>query len=715
MTLEFVEIAADRARWRSNFHAPASSQTRREPQRPPEAPKVRSVPRMTLRERIVYTSLVVVGMGLVVAFAYFWFTPSSIPNTFVGAYRPLDFLLFAGVTWVVWQQILMSTFLWFVAFYMKRPLPMTPRPGYRVAFITTFVPQSEPIELLHNILPALVTTDYPHDTWLLDEGGSADVQRICESYGVRYFSRQGIDRYNSESGSFTRTKGGNHNAWYDAHSAQYDIVAQMDTDFIPKSNFLTKTLGYFNDPDIAFVGTPQIYGNADQSRIARGAAEQLYGFYGPVMQGLSGTDSALMIGANHVVRVAALKDIGFYAGHLTEDLLTGMTLHTQHWKSVYVAEALAVGEGPATWEAFFTQQMRWAFGCIDILFTHSFRLFARMRPQRMLRYLVLQQHYFSGLSVGIGIALLTEYFVFGHAPSAIHLLPMFLLYFPLLGWQILISQWLQRFNVDPEAERGFLVHGMLVSIAVIPIYLLAMIGVVRRKRLRFKVTQKGDLQPSGVEPLSLFLPHFVLGTITAVGVAVGVALGHDAAVLVFWGCLNTALMYGLVAVFTFSRFRAKFTGRGIWSVLGGTPTPEFAAEQGSSMSSLLGMRSARTGRPESRSTPDPVMVPDLFVEDRPVTVPDLFVEDLPVTVPDLHLQDRPVTVPDLHLDDLPVKVPDLDPGHRPVDVPDLYLEHAKNVLDGPGTSGHGVPVPVPSRPLGNVRTRQVVDTIVRGE
>ena len=87
---------------------------------------------------------------------------------------------------------------------------------------------------------------------------------------------------------------------------------------------------------------------------------------------------ANMIGANHVVRVAALNDIRFYAGHLTEDLLTGMRLHAQGWKSVYVPEPLAVGEGPETWKAYFTQQMRWAHGCMDILRWHTPTLAKKM-------------------------------------------------------------------------------------------------------------------------------------------------------------------------------------------------------------------------------------------------------------------------------------------------------------------------------------------------
>ena len=512
---------------------------------------------MSFLGRTYYAALVTIGMALTVSFGIAWFSPSNIPRNFSGLYRPIDLLLFCGVSWVVWQQILMQGFLWMVAWSIKRPLPMTPSDGYRVAFITTFVPQSESTSLLHQILPAMVAVEYPHDTWLLDEGGSAEVQAICDDYGVRYFTRSGVAKYNTESGQFaSRTKGGNHNAWYDSHAGGYDIVAQMDTDFIPSPTFLSKTLGYFNDPEVAFVGTPQIYGNTLQSGIARGAAQQQYGFYGPIMQGMSGADTALMIGANHVVRVAALADIGFYAGHLTEDLLTGMTLHTRHWKSVYVPEALAVGEGPTSWEGYFSQQMRWAFGCIDILFRHSAKIFVRMGPRRLLRYLVLQQYYFNGLALGVGVTLLTIYFVFGDPPSEMGLLPIFMFYVPLLCWQGFTACWLRHYNIDPVNERGIMLHGAAVAIAVIPIYLLALVGVVRGKRLSFKVTSKGQDCPQQEASIRLFVPHILLGTVTAIGVVVGISLHHTSVVLLFWGCANTFVMYGIVGWVVYSKLRS---------------------------------------------------------------------------------------------------------------------------------------------------------------
>ncbi len=120
------------------------------------------------------------------------------------------------------------------------------------------------------------------------------------------------------------------------------------------------------------------------------------------------------------MRVAALRDIGWYQGHLTEDLATGMRFHVARWESVYVPEPPAVGEGPTTWAAYFNQQYRWAFGCMNIFFTtHWLKVNLRMRITHAICYFLMEQFYFSGL------------------------------------WRQVMQFWLQRFNIRPKLERGF--------------------------------------------------------------------------------------------------------------------------------------------------------------------------------------------------------------------------------------------------------------------
>lgn len=108
------------------------------------------------------------------------------------------------------------------------------------------------------------------DVWLLDEDGRQDIKAECEAMGVKYFSRHGLLEYNCENGAYRAgSKHGNHNAWRDFHESEYDIVAQMDPDHVPHRDFLARIVGYFNNPETAFVVAPQVYGN-QHNWIARG-------------------------------------------------------------------------------------------------------------------------------------------------------------------------------------------------------------------------------------------------------------------------------------------------------------------------------------------------------------------------------------------------------------------------------------------------------------
>ena len=125
--------------------------------------------------------------------------------------------------------------------------------------------------------------------------------------GVKHFSRKGRPEYNQQSGQFrAKTKSGNHNSWRAEHEHDYDVVAQMDPDHVPLPSFLERTLGYFRDPDVAFVVAPQVYGNMYDNWVAHGAS----GAAVPVQRlssgAATGSDAPLLIGTNHLYRPRSL-------------------------------------------------------------------------------------------------------------------------------------------------------------------------------------------------------------------------------------------------------------------------------------------------------------------------------------------------------------------------------------------------------------------------
>lgn len=506
-------------------------------------------------DKRTYLILGMIVIVLISTFAYTWFSPSNIPDNFHGWLQPLNGILFFITTYIVWHEIVAALANFELLRKIRPYKHKSPQKNLKVAFITTFVPGSEPHEMLRRNLKAITEVEYRHDTWLLDEGGDAGAKKICKELGVRYFTRFGKEKYNTVGGKFAKkTKGGNHNAWYDAHGKAYDIVAQVDTDFLVKKNFLTETLGQFRDPQVAFVGTPQYYGNYDEGLVSRGAAEQTYSFYGPVLRGQSGYNSTNMIGANHIVRVAALKEIDWYAAHLTEDLLTGMRLFAAGWKSVYCPKILAVGEGPSRWDAYFAQQMRWAHGCFDILFRHSWKLLPKMSFSRGIRLFILLQHYFTGLNMVVGSALLALYFLTGITTTNYSLQYVVLIYVPLLVWLYAVPLWYHKFNILHKKERGILLAGKIISLAVQPIYFLAFVGAVRNKKITFRVTPKGRVASDDVT-FRLFSFHIAFGILSAVSIIIGIIHARYSYILMFWAIAN--IIVAIIFVIFVIRSKSK--------------------------------------------------------------------------------------------------------------------------------------------------------------
>ncbi|MFQ1000499.1 glycosyltransferase family 2 protein [Modestobacter sp. SSW1-42] len=502
---------------------------------------------MSARERAVWIVSVAFGAGSLALFTHFWFSEARLPAEETGRVSWIGLGTFALLTVVVWHRILMDGLNHVLSRRLPRyRAPQPPAPGLKVAFITTFVPSSEPLSMLRETLVAILAVDYAHDTWVLDEGDDPAARALCDELGVKHFSRKGIATYNQPHGRFAaRTKGGNHNAWYDAHGSEYEFVAQIDTDFIPTRDFLAATLGYFADERTAWVITPQIYGNTAASVVARGAAQQQFTFYGPILRAMDARGMAMMLGANHVVRVAALESVGFYEGHITEDLATGIKLHAAGWRSHYVPRALAVGEGPTTWLAYFNQQARWAYGCFALLFQVTPRSLRGLGWRRGAFYVWLQMNYFSGLAFALGTVLIALYFFTGLTPATLPLAPLIAAYLPYLAWRQVHHLWMQRFHVRPGEESGLLLPGRLVGTIVQPIYALALVYVLVGKRLVFKVTPKGGGDEAALTPMAVFRTHLAVAVVMAASLVSGAALGYTGWPMVFWG---TATIIAMLAI-----------------------------------------------------------------------------------------------------------------------------------------------------------------------
>ncbi|MEU7044865.1 cellulose synthase catalytic subunit [Streptomyces varsoviensis] len=429
----------------------------------------------------------------------------------------------------------------------RDPIPVVPETGTKVAFLTSFVPGKEPIEMVTKTLEAAVLLRHRGllHVWLLDEGDDPEVKEVCRRLGVRHFSRKGVEKWNRPKGPHrAKTKHGNYNAWLDAHGDDYDFFASVDTDHVPLANFLERMLGYFRDPDIAFVVGPQVYGNYDAA-VTKAAESQQFLFHALIQRAGNRYGAPMFVGTNNAVRVSALKGIGGLYDSITEDMATGFELHRHRnpatgrkWRSVYTPDVLAVGEGPNAWTDFFTQQLRWSRGTYETILKQFWKGPFTLSPGKLLNYTLMVIYYpmtavnwmLGGLSCALFLGL-------GASGIQINSEVWMMLYSDAAALQIGLYIWNRRHNVSPhEPEGSGGLAGMVMSALSAPIYARSLMDAVLRRRSTFVVTPKGD-SASPDTLFGTFRVHLFFVLVFGGSLVASFLLGHTHVAMRTWATL----------------------------------------------------------------------------------------------------------------------------------------------------------------------------------
>jgi cellulose synthase (UDP-forming) len=164
-------------------------------------------------------------------------------------------------------------------------------------FITCY---NEPVELVRETARAARAIRYPHQTYILDDGSSAAMRAMAAEEGVGYIVRSSAWQRRSR-----HAKAGNlNNALFQTTG---ELLLILDADQLPRPEILDRVLGYFRDPDVALVQTPQWFYNVPPGD-PFGSQAPL--FYGPIQQGKDGWNAAFFCGSNAVVRREALMRLG---------------------------------------------------------------------------------------------------------------------------------------------------------------------------------------------------------------------------------------------------------------------------------------------------------------------------------------------------------------------------------------------------------------------
>lgn len=279
-------------------------------------------------------------------------------------------------------------------------------------FVATY---NEEWEILERTLLGIQAIDYPKKSiWVCDDGQRDWLKTNCEAMGVGYLRRSDSEH----------KKPGNHNFALSQTSAPY--IAVFDADFIPLPNFLFRTIGFFEDPSVGVVQTPQSFYNYDPMRsnllLHHVVPDDTDMFFRVMQRCRDAWNCAFYVGSSAVLRREALEAIGgVVAGHDTEDQITSIAMFRHGYLTRFVGEMLSIGLAPESSKALFEQRKRWARGSLQILFSPHHPL---SRGLTMIQRIMFSQTFWLvGFLCPIGFAfaplmiLLLEWRLFPDAPA----------------------------------------------------------------------------------------------------------------------------------------------------------------------------------------------------------------------------------------------------------------------------------------------------------
>ncbi|MBO0746732.1 MAG: glycosyltransferase [Acidimicrobiaceae bacterium] len=190
----------------------------------------------------------------------------------------------------------------------RGPAPSAPAGLTVDVFITTY---NEPVDLVMTTAKAAKAIPYPHTTWILDDGARDELRSAAEMAAIGYMTRdpEWMDRPR-------HAKAGNLNNALMHTSGEFILI--LDADQIPDPAILDKALGWFTDPKVALVQTPQWFWNVEPNDPLGSQAPM---FYGPIQQGKDGWNAAFFCGSNAILRREALMELGV-VGYVRETTTT---------------------------------------------------------------------------------------------------------------------------------------------------------------------------------------------------------------------------------------------------------------------------------------------------------------------------------------------------------------------------------------------------------
>ena len=233
----------------------------------------------------------------------------------------------------------------------------------QIPFVTIQLPVFNELYVMERLLDNIVKLDYPSDKLeiqVLDDSTDESIETTAKQIKRlqdKGFDIQHIRRTNRDGFKAGALKEG-------LTIAKGEFVAIFDADFLPKSDWLKRTIPYFKDEQIGVVQTRWGHINRDYSVLTRVQAFALDAHFTLEQVGRNTKGHFINFnGTAGIWRKECILDAGNWEGDtLTEDLDLSYRAQLNNWKFKYLEDVETPAELPVVISAARSQQFRWNKG-----------------------------------------------------------------------------------------------------------------------------------------------------------------------------------------------------------------------------------------------------------------------------------------------------------------------------------------------------------------
>ena len=267
---------------------------------------------------------------------------------------------------------------------------------------------NEPPDMLKQTLDAVARLDYPNFECVVVINNTPDpslwrpIEDHCRALGDRFKFVNAENLQGFKAGALRLAM---------VHtSADAEVLAVIDADYVVEPNWLRELVPLFADPTIALVQAPQDHRDGERSVMHQAMNGEYAGFFDIGMVQRNEVNAIIVHGTMCLIRRSALEAAGGWSSDtICEDTDLGLTLLELGWRAHYTNKRYGYGLLPDSFDAYKKQRHRWAYGGFQILKKHWRRFLpgaSRLSRDQKREFALGWLNWLGAESLGVVVAIL---------------------------------------------------------------------------------------------------------------------------------------------------------------------------------------------------------------------------------------------------------------------------------------------------------------------